>query len=212
MTTTASIQTDMIGILNRHLATTSDLVSQLKQAHWNVVGENFIALHELFDKQADLMRGYTDEYAERIRALDGVPLGTVRQAAAASALAEFPEGEVDARSTAGMLEDRFADYSAMLSEAIRESEGVDPTTQDLLIEVQREVDRQAWFLRAPPALVWPSARPPAGAPHTDRSRDADHPSSRGRDDRAHGRRHLRGRAGVESPPGLRERRLHLRRS
>ena len=148
MTTTASIQTDMIGILNRHLATTSDLVSQLKQAHWNVVGENFIALHELFDRQADLMRGYADEYAERIRALDGVPLGTVRQAAAASALAEFPEGEVDARSTAGVLENRFADYSAMLGEAIRESEGVDPTTQDLLIEVQREVDRQAWFLRA----------------------------------------------------------------
>ncbi len=148
MATTVSIETGMIGMLNRHLATTSDLVSQLKQAHWNVVGESFIALHELFDRQADLMRGYADEYAERIRALDGVPLGTVRQAAAASALAEFPDGEVDARTTAAVLEERFADYSAMLSEAIRQSESVDPTTQDLLIEVQREVDRQTWFLRA----------------------------------------------------------------
>ena len=148
MTTTASIQTTMIGTLNRHLATATDLVSQLKQAHWNVVGENFIALHELFDRQADLMRGYADEYAERIRALDGSPQGTVRQAAASSALPEFPEGEVDARTTAGILEDRFTHYSTMLSEAIAESESVDPTTQDLLIEVQREVDRHTWFLRA----------------------------------------------------------------
>ena len=148
MTTTVSIQTNMIGTLNRHLATATDLVSQLKQAHWNVVGENFIALHELFDRQADLLRGYADEYAERIRALDGLPQGTVRQAAVASELPEFPEGEVDARTTAGILEDRFARYSAMLSEGIGESEGVDPTTQDLLIEVQREVDRHTWFLRA----------------------------------------------------------------
>ena len=148
MTTIASIQTDMISTLNRHLATSSDLVSQLKQAHRNVVGENFIALHELFDRQADLIRGYADEYAERIRALDGLPQGTVRQAAGASELPEFPEGEVDARTTAGIIEDRFAHYSAMLGEGISESEGVDPTTQDLLIEVQREVDRQAWFLRA----------------------------------------------------------------
>ena len=148
MITTVSIQTNMIGTLNRHLATATDLVSQLKQAHWNVVGENFIALHELFDRQADLLRGYADEYAERIRALDGLPQGTVRQAAAASELPEFPEGEVDARTTAGILEDRFARYSALLSEGIGESEGVDPTTQDLLIEVQREVDRHTWFLRA----------------------------------------------------------------
>lgn len=148
MTTTASVQTDIVGALNKHLATATDLVSQLKQAHWNVVGANFIALHELFDRQADLMRGFCDEYAERIRALDGLPRGTVRRAAAASELPEFPAGEVDAHTTAGILEDRFTRYSEMLSEGIAASEGVDPTTQDLLIEVQREVDRQAWFLRA----------------------------------------------------------------
>ena len=148
MSTTASGQSDMTGTLNRHLAAATDLASQLKQAHWNVVGESFIALHELFDRQADLMRRYADEYAERIRALGGWPQGTVRRAAAASELPEFPGGEVDARTTAGLLEDRFARYSAMLGEGIAESEGRDPTTQDLLIEAQREVDRQTWFLRA----------------------------------------------------------------
>ncbi len=38
--------------LNQHLATLIDLKLQAKQAHWNVKGPQFIALHELFDKVA----------------------------------------------------------------------------------------------------------------------------------------------------------------
>ena len=140
---------NVITTLDRHLATATDLFTQIKQAHWNVVGSNFIALHELFDREADLMRGYIDEYAERIRALGGVPSGTVRMAAKSSGLADFPSGVVDSLQAVTELASKFDDYSGMLTDAIVESdEAGDLTTQDIYIEAQREIDRHAWFLRS----------------------------------------------------------------
>jgi starvation-inducible DNA-binding protein len=44
------LREQVIGILNKRLADAVDLKSQAKQAHWNVKGPNFIALHELFDQ------------------------------------------------------------------------------------------------------------------------------------------------------------------
>lgn len=153
MTTTATkTQIDkktMVDLLNEHVATASDLASQLKQAHWAIVGENFIALHELFDRQVVLVRGYVDEYAERVRALGGETFGTVRAAARSSRLEEFEGGHVGQDEVVRRLVDRFERYSGMLSEAIHASdEANDLTSQDLFIEVQREIDRHAWFLRA----------------------------------------------------------------
>lgn len=148
-TATTDQKTTVIQTLGVHVATATDLVSQLKQAHWNVTGPNFIALHELFDRQADLVRGYVDEYAERMRALDGVPAGTVRQAAQASALPEFPSGKIAEQDTVRALVERFEQYSEMLSRGSSEADECgDLTTQDLYIEVQREIDRHAWFLRS----------------------------------------------------------------
>jgi starvation-inducible DNA-binding protein len=43
----------MVALLNARLADALDLAAQAKQAHWNVRGANFIALHELFDKLHD---------------------------------------------------------------------------------------------------------------------------------------------------------------
>ncbi len=150
MVTTAAIdKPTVIGILNEHLATALDLFSQIKQAHWVVTGDTFIALHELFDRQADLLRGYVDEFGERIRALDGVPVGTVRAAAQGTRLKEFPAGEVPAANAVRTLLACFEQYSALLTDSIRRADQAnDLTTQDLFIGVQREIDRNAWFLRA----------------------------------------------------------------
>jgi starvation-inducible DNA-binding protein len=140
---------NVITTLDRHLATATDLFTQIKQAHWTVVGANFIALHELFDKEADLVRGYIDEYAERIRALGSVPSGTVRMAAKNSGLDDFPSGVVDSLQAVTELASKFDEYSGMLTDAIMESdEAGDLTTQDIYIEAQREIDRHAWFLRS----------------------------------------------------------------
>src|SRR5215510_9326487 len=86
----AEVREQMISLLNQHLADTSDLYSQTKQAHWNVKGPEFFQLHELFDKLADEVEEYIDLIAERVTALGGTALGTVRMAAAVSRLDEYP--------------------------------------------------------------------------------------------------------------------------
>ena len=59
------IRSRSVALLNRHLAGAIDLHAQVKQAHWNVRGPNFIAIHELFDKVADVVEEYSDKIAER---------------------------------------------------------------------------------------------------------------------------------------------------
>src|SRR3546814_4335710 len=85
----ANIRAQSIELLNRHLAAAIDLRGQVKQAHWNVRGPSFIAVHELFD---------SDTLAERAAALGGTAQGTVHIAAEHSFLPPYTLG-VDRKST-----------------------------------------------------------------------------------------------------------------
>src|SRR5918998_523337 len=63
--------------LQQRLVATTDLHLTLKHVHWNVVGPNFIAVHEMIDPQVDLVREYSDAIAERLAALDVVYDGVI---------------------------------------------------------------------------------------------------------------------------------------
>ncbi len=63
-------------LLQKALSRYNDLHLTLKHVHWNVVGPNFIGVHEMIDPQVELVRGYADEVAERIAALGASPQGT----------------------------------------------------------------------------------------------------------------------------------------
>src|ERR1017187_6987067 len=77
-------------LMNQRLADAVDLQMQMKQAHWNVKGPNFIGLHELFDKVDEAVESYVDMIAERIVQLGGIAEGTVRVAASRTRLPEYP--------------------------------------------------------------------------------------------------------------------------
>src|SRR5216683_6531871 len=79
-----------VELLNARLADCTDLQTQTKQAHWNVKGPNFIALHELFDKINEDVEDYVDDIAERAVTLGGTAVGTVRAVATRSQLKEYP--------------------------------------------------------------------------------------------------------------------------
>ena len=81
-----SIRTQAIALLNARLADCADLQTQTKQAHWNVKGPNFIALHELFDKINEEVEDYVDDIAERLVQLGGVAEGTARMIAKKTSL------------------------------------------------------------------------------------------------------------------------------
>src|SRR2546427_2316791 len=81
---------DVIVILNARLADSIDLMHQAKQAHWNVKGSNFIALHKLFDEIVDAAEEYMDLLAERVVQLGGTAEGTIQVAAKRTELQEYP--------------------------------------------------------------------------------------------------------------------------
>ncbi|HEX6145215.1 MAG TPA: DNA starvation/stationary phase protection protein Dps, partial [Acidimicrobiia bacterium] len=135
--------------LNRQLADTTDLFTQLKYAHWNVKGSDFIQLHELFDQVAGDVLGFADLIAERATTLGGTADGTLRQAAAASTLTEYPTKAVEGMEAVRVVADRVAAYAASTRRAMEESEDLGDTgTSDLFTEVSRQTDKDLWFLEA----------------------------------------------------------------
>ena len=143
------IRVQMTELLNQQLADTFDLRSQTKQAHWNVKGPHFIALHELFDKLAAELEPFVDEIAERVTALGGTAKGTARMAAGTSKLKEYPADIFDGKDHVKALVDRWASYAASTRAAIDTAdEAGDATTSDLFTQISRAIDKDLWFLEA----------------------------------------------------------------
>jgi starvation-inducible DNA-binding protein len=145
----AATRSSMVDLLNQQLADTSDLFSQVKQAHWNTKGPHFIALHELFDDLAGGLIVCIDDIAERAVQLGGNATGTVRMAAAASRLPDFSANAISGIDAVVALADRFATLAASTRAGIdAASEAGDADTADLLTEVSRGLDKSLWFLEA----------------------------------------------------------------
>ena len=139
----------LIELLNQRLADAADLKSQAKQAHWNVKGMSFIALHELFDQVATAADGHADMLAERITTLGGTAFGTVRQAAQKSSLSEYPLEITDGTAHVDALSSALADFGKRVRTDIDTAgELGDQDTADLLTEVSRETDKNLWFVEA----------------------------------------------------------------
>jgi starvation-inducible DNA-binding protein len=143
------VRSPVINILSQTLASTLDLKTQTKQAHWNVKGPHFIQLHELFDELAGELEGYVDMVAERITALGGTALGTARVAASESILEEYPLTISDGQAHVAALADRFAAYGKHVRTAIAQTDELgDADTADLYTEISRTIDMRLWFLEA----------------------------------------------------------------
>ncbi|MDE2572108.1 MAG: DNA starvation/stationary phase protection protein Dps [bacterium] len=139
----------LVTLLNETLADAVDLQSQVKVAHWNVKGMHFIALHELFDSVAGVLVEQIDVVAERITTLGGIAEGTVRHAASASRIDEYPSDIHDGKSHVAALVDRMGAYAHNLRLGIEASETIgDPDTNDLYIEISRAIEKQLWLLEA----------------------------------------------------------------
>ena len=138
---------ELVQLLNDRLAATADLHAQVKQAHWNVTGIHFHTLHVLFDDVAGAVFPFVDELAERVTALGGVAKGTVRMAAAASSLPEYPLDAVGGEAHLSVVRDRLATYATDNLRAIDVADDLDDdATEDLFVEIQREIDKLQYFV------------------------------------------------------------------
>jgi starvation-inducible DNA-binding protein len=135
-------------LLQKQLSTYNDLHLTLKHVHWNVVGPNFIGVHEMIDPQVELVRGYADEVAERIAALGKSPQGTP---GAILKDRTWDDYSVDRDTVQAHLAALDLVYTGVIEDtrkSIETFEDLDLVSQDMLIGHAGELEKFQWFVRA----------------------------------------------------------------
>jgi len=135
-----------------------DLHLQGKQAHWNVVGKNFRDLHLQLDEIIDSARGFSDEVAERLRALHAFPDGRSDTVAATTTLPAYPNGEIDTAETVDLITARLDTTVARMRGVHDEVDEEDPTSADLLHAIILSLEQYAWMVSAENRTPKPARR------------------------------------------------------
>lgn len=140
---------ELNALMSQRLADAIDLQLQLKQAHWNVKGPNFIGLHELFDQVNADVSSYVDLIAERIVQLGGIAEGTVRVAAGRSRLAEYPLDIADGAAHVEAVARALSTFGRDARNTIDEADELgDADTADIFTEISRGIDKWLWMVEA----------------------------------------------------------------
>lgn len=138
----------VIELLQKQLSCYNDLHLTLKHVHWNVVGPNFIGVHEMIDPQVALIRGYADEVAERIATLGGSPKGTPGAILDDRTWDDYSIGRDCVQAHLSALDLVYNGVIENTRKAIDETEELDPVTNDMLIGHAAEMEKFQWFVRA----------------------------------------------------------------
>lgn len=145
----SNARTKVIGLLNERLADGIDLALAAKQAHWNLKGPGFIAIHEMLDGFRGELDQHVDTMAERIAQLGGIALGTAQTTAASSSLPAYPTGIVSVKDHLEALIERYAAAGQKVREAIDAcDEAGDAGSADILTGYSRALDKSLWFLQS----------------------------------------------------------------
>ena len=139
----------VVALLNQNLADVLDLGLQAKQAHWNVKGPQFIALHELFDRLAEDLEEFSDDMAERAVALGGVALGTSEVVAKQSRLSTYPTNLSAGTSHVQAMANALAQFGKSVRAATDTATRLgDADTADLFTGISRATDKMLWLVEA----------------------------------------------------------------
>lgn len=145
----SNTKTAVIGVLNARLADAIDLALITKQAHWNLKGPQFIAVHEMLDPMRAAIDTHVDIIAERVAQLDGIALGTSQIVAKSTTLAPYPTDIRKVPDHLAALAERFASFANQVREDIDTTdEAGDADTADILTAFSRELDKDLWFIKS----------------------------------------------------------------
>lgn len=139
----------LINFLNQLLSNYFVMYVKLHRYHWFIQGRHFFQLHQTFEDMYKQFASELDEIAERILMIEGKPLAVMskflKEASLEEATADDKENEIIAQL--------LNDYSQLIKE-IRETglpaaqEQKDEPTADLLINLQKQLEKYCWMLRA----------------------------------------------------------------
>jgi starvation-inducible DNA-binding protein len=135
-------------LLQKALSRYNDLHLTLKHVHWNVVGPNFIGVHEMIDPQVELVRGYADEVAERIAALGKSPKGTPGAIINDRTWDDYSVERDTVQAHLAALDLVYTGVIEDTRKAIDTLDDLDLVSQDMMIEHAGEMEKFQWFVRA----------------------------------------------------------------
>lgn len=133
--------------LQQALVDLIDLSLQAKQAHWNVYGPQFRSVHLQLDEVVALLRTASDDVAERLVAVGGVPDGRASAVVGSSTVESYEAGAVAADKVIAQFEERLGAAATRIRDELPELES-DLPSQDLLTGIAFQLEKQAWMFRA----------------------------------------------------------------
>lgn len=137
-----------VELLQDRLTATIDLQLTLKHIHWNVVGMNFIAVHEMLDPQVDAVRAMSDALAERIATMGGEPVGTPGAVASMRSWNDYDLGRAPSVKHLVELDKVYSGVIADHRDAQARLADLDPVSEDMMIAQLHELELFQWFVRA----------------------------------------------------------------
>jgi starvation-inducible DNA-binding protein len=139
---------EVADILQKQLSTYNDLHLTLKHVHWNVVGPNFIGVHEMIDPQVETVRGYADEAAERIATLGKSPQGTPGAIIKDRTWDDYSVERDTVQAHLAALDLVYTGVIEDTRKCIETLEDLDLVSQDMIIDHAGELEKFQWFVRA----------------------------------------------------------------
>ncbi|MEO8316966.1 MAG: DNA starvation/stationary phase protection protein Dps [Bradyrhizobium sp.] len=136
-------------LLNARLVDAIDLALATKQAHWNLRGRQFIAVHEMLDGFRTEIDAHVDTLAERVVQLGGTALGTAEAVVRDSELRTYPSDLVLVEEHIFALTERYGHLANSTRAAIESANELgDNNTADIFTAFSRSLDKALWFLEA----------------------------------------------------------------
>ncbi len=135
-------------LLQSRLHALNDLALTLKHAHWNVVGRDFISVHEMLDPQIELVRAMVDETAERIATLGVSPNGLPGALVAARSWDDYSIGRAHTSAHLAALDVVYTGFLKSHRKTLAEVGELDPITEDMVINQCAQLELFQWFMRA----------------------------------------------------------------
>ncbi|MBT2655400.1 DNA starvation/stationary phase protection protein [Bacillus sp. ISL-18] len=139
---------ELIQSVNKQVAAWTVLYTKLHNYHWYIKGPHFFTLHAKFEELYNEAAMVIDEFAERILALEGKPVGTLKECLELSYIEEASGGENEedmVRILSGDLAKIVDELQAAITLA---EEADDEGTADMLLGIKKSVSKHLWMFKA----------------------------------------------------------------